>query len=66
MFPIICDNDAKTIISKLQDYLSKGGIIKYIKVVDENDTQIVILVDDKPISHQIADAWWSGYKAALA
>lgn len=65
MFPIICDNKPQTIVSKIQDYLKTGSVIKGMHIVDSNETQIVILVSDDIIDEKMASAWWSGYTWSL-
>ena len=65
MKSIICQNDAKSVIEKMQEYLEKEGIIKGLYIVDQNDSGIVILLDDEHIDEKMAEVWWSGYKAAL-
>ncbi len=70
MDPIICSKDAQIVIQTIEKYLQKGDkMIKDIQLVESNDSQIVFLVDTKPISKEAAKIWWSGYsegmKAAL-
>lgn len=65
MSPIICKNDLKTIINKLQDYLNKEKGIKGITIVEETKEQVVILVSKEPIEQKMADIWWNGYAEAL-
>lgn len=64
MDTIICENDLRTVIDQLQEYLQEGSI-QGMRLVDLSDNQIVLLIDDKPIDQATADIWWSGYKAAL-
>lgn len=66
MHPVICKNNIKNVIDKIQEYLSKGTNIKGIRLVDFSDSQIVLLIDDKPIDQEKANIWWEGYQAALA
>jgi len=63
--PIICSNDAQTVLNSLREYLTEDKIIKDIHLLERNDTQIVFLVDDKPINKQAAEIWWSGYSEGL-
>ncbi len=65
MESIICDNDTRTILDKMQVLIEKGCIIKGICLVDCTDDQAVILIDNEPINPKMAKVWWSGYKAAL-
>ncbi len=69
MYPIICQNNIGAIIKRLQDFLSEGGIIKSIYFVEQDKTQVILLVAEEVIDKQMAKVWWSGYsegmKAAL-
>lgn len=65
MEPIICGNNLETIINKIQDYILENRILGGIRLVDYSNDEIVILVDEKPIDQEVANIWWSGYKAAL-
>lgn len=65
MEPIICENSAETLALKLQEYLKRGGIIASLAVVDATGDQIVLLVNDEPISQQMAEIFWQGWQAAL-
>lgn len=65
MQPIICKNSVRHLVEKIQESVSKGRIIGGLHVVDETDDQIVLLIDTKPITQEVADAWWSGYQEAL-
>lgn len=65
MTPIICKNDLNSVIDRIQDYLQKNSTIKEIKLVDQSEDQIVLLVSDHPISQDAAAAWWNGFCAAL-
>jgi hypothetical protein len=65
MTPIICRNDLRSVIDRLQDYLIKSGTIKGVRLVDQSDEQAVLLVDNKPIDQDKAVAWWEGFRAAL-
>jgi len=62
---IICKNDIKIVLSKIEELLQNTKNIKNIKVVDENDDEIVILVSDTSITEREAKMWWSGYQAWL-
>lgn len=66
MEPIICNNTAEALAAKLQEYLSRGGIIGSVAVVDATDGQVVLLVNDEPITQQMAEIFWQGWQAALA
>lgn len=67
MIPIICANNAKTIVARIQEYLQDEGIIKGMHVVDFNDQQVVILIsNEEPIDERTARVWWQGYTSALA
>jgi len=65
MTPIICENNLKSIIDRIQDYLLKKENIKGIRLVDQSDDQVVLLIDNHPIDQSKADAWWEGFKSAL-
>lgn len=65
MQTVICKNDIKNVIDKIQEHLSQGKNIKGMKLVDVSSSQVVILLDDNPISQEKADTWWEGYRAAL-
>ena len=65
MKPIICQNDAEIVINKIQEFIAGGSIIKDICVVDKNESQIVILLGNKPISEEKAKIWWNGYSEGL-
>lgn len=65
MKPIICQNDAEIVINKIQEFIHDGGTIRDICVVDKNESQIVILLGDKPIDQEKARIWWSGYSEGL-
>lgn len=64
--PIICANNAKTIVLKIQEHLKNNGTIKGMYVVDFNDNQVVILVSsEEEIEEKLARIWWNGYKNGL-
>ena len=65
MLPIICDNSIKSVVDKIQEYVEKGSTIRGIRLVDQTEEQVVILVDDKPIGQDKADVWWEGFCSAL-
>ncbi len=65
MKPIICKNDVKVVLNKLQEYADHDGIIKSLYLVDHTEDQVVVLVSDQPISQEMSEIWWSGYIAAL-
>lgn len=65
MTPIICKNELRSIVNKIQDYLQKNGTIKGIRLVDHSEEQVVLLVDDHPIEQEKADIWWEGFRSAL-
>ena len=66
MDPIICSNDAKIVIKTIEKYLQKDDkTIKDIQLVEANDTQIVFLVDAKPMQPGVAQIWWSGYAEGM-
>lgn len=65
MTPIICKNDLKSVLNKIQECLEKGRTIKGLRLVDCCEDQAVILIDDQPISQEKADVWWEGYSSAL-
>ena len=63
--PIICKNDIRTAVNKIQEYLENGRIIKGIYLVDHNEGQIVLLISDEEVTQQVAEIFWTGYQAAL-
>lgn len=63
--PIICQNDLAVIISKIEEYLNEDRIVKGIKLVDQTDEQVVLLISEEPIDQKMADIWWSGFNAFL-
>lgn len=63
--PIICKNNIKTVVSKIQEFLENGGIIKGIYLVDDVENQVVLLISDEEITQQTAEIFWAGYQAAL-
>jgi len=65
MEPIICDNNTKTIIKKIQEYLAGGCIIKSIYLIDHEGSQTILLIDDKEIDKKQAEVWWNGYSAGM-
>jgi len=62
--PIICSNDLSEILDKIQDILQKNSI-KSVKLVDQSDDQVVILISDKEITEEQSKIWWAGYQAAI-
>ena len=65
MKPIICKNETRDVLEKLQEYADNDGIIKSLYLVDQTQEQTVILVAEEPITKEVAEIWWSGYIAAL-
>jgi hypothetical protein len=65
MTPIICKNDLRTVIDKIQEYLEKEGTIQGIRLVDNSESQAVFLIDDQLISQRDAELFWTGYCSAL-
>jgi hypothetical protein len=65
MKPIICQNDVRAVLKKLQEYADNDGIIKSLYLVDYTEQQVVMLVSEQPITKETAGIWWSGYVAAL-
>lgn len=66
MTPVICKNDLKSVIDKVQEYLNKDRMIKGIRLVEQTEDQAVLLIDDKPIEDAKALAWWEGFQSALS
>jgi len=62
---ILSTNDVKDVLKEIQDYLDKGGIIKSVKMVDQSGGQVVVILDETPITQEKADIWWSGYSSGL-
>jgi hypothetical protein len=65
MHPIICKNEAELIVKQIREYILKGGEIKDIHLVDDSDSQVVLVVSDHKITAERASDWWSGYTAGL-
>lgn len=65
MNPIICSNNVETVLDSLSRYLAGDKIIKDIQLMEQNDTQVVFLVDEKKINKEAAKIWWSGYSEGL-
>ena len=61
MVPIVCDNDLKTVLRKLQEYTAGGGIIGGMYLADSTEKQVIVLVSESPINEELANIWWSGY-----
>lgn len=65
MDPIICQNDAGIVLSKIKEYLTNSKTVQDICILEENDDQIVFLLGEKKISEKDAKIWWSGYSAGM-
>lgn len=65
MEPIICQNDAAIVLSKVKEYLADGKTIKDVCVLDQNNDQIVFLLGATRISEDKARIWWDGYSSGL-
>jgi len=66
MDPIICSKDTETVISAIKDYLrDETKSIKDILLIEHSGTQLILLVDNKPIQKDSAKIWWSGYSEGL-
>jgi len=64
---IITENDAKGIVEEISTKLIQGiggQPLKDIKLVDASK-EVVILVSTEPMTQEVADAFWLGYKKAL-
>ncbi len=64
---IITSNSVKNVIDEISKKLLhgiKGQPLKDIKLVDMTN-EAVILVSSEPMTQEIADAFWLGYKKAL-
>jgi hypothetical protein len=64
MKPIICKNNVELVLNCLQEY-AEQNTIRGLYLVDQSPDQVVILVSASTITQSMADAWWSGYTAAL-
>lgn len=62
---LISDNNVENLLNKIQEYIDGGGNIKSVYLVDKTDDQVIVLVDEKKISKEAADAWWCGWTSAL-
>jgi len=65
MKAIICKSDLTSVLKEMQEYLNKEGNIGGIRLVDESNNQVVLLIDKKDIGQRDAEIWWSGYQSAL-
>lgn len=65
MEPIVCKNNAQSVVSKIQEYIAKDRIIKCIYLVDCSDDQAVILLSESEITERDAKIFWAGFQAAL-
>ena len=65
MTPIICKNEVLFIVNKIQEFLQNHGTIKGIRLVDQTEEQVVLLVDENPIGQEKADIWWEGFRSAI-
>jgi len=61
---IICRNDGKELISKIKEKIQNMDL-KDIYLIDSSNEEMVVLVSSHPITKQVADAFWLGYKKAL-
>jgi len=61
---IICRNDAKEVVIQIKEKLSEIDI-KDVYLIDSSDNEVVVLVSSHPITKQVANAFWLGYKKAL-
>lgn len=61
MTPIVCENDIKIVLNRIQEYAQGGGIIGGIHLVDSTEQQAIVLISDSPITEAEAQIWWSGY-----
>ena len=52
MKPIICKNETRDVLEKLQEYADNDGIIKSLYLVDQTQEQTVILVAEEPITKE--------------
>lgn len=57
----ICANDGKAVLTCLTDYLKDGKTIKGLRSIDSTEGQLALLIDDKPIPDEMAEAYWAGY-----
>ena len=65
MVPIVCDNNLKTVLRKLQEYIAGGGIIRGMYLADSTEKQVIVLVSDSTINEEQAKIWWSGYMIGM-
>jgi len=65
MKAIICKSNLESVLKNMQEYLNKGGIIGGIRIVDQTENQVVLLIDKSNINQEKADIWWDGYQSAL-
>jgi len=63
---IICKNNVKSVLGKIEGILKDKDNIKSVKVVDETKDEIVVLVSNNEITDRDAKMWWDGYQAFLA
>jgi len=62
--PIICQNNAETVLEQVKEYLV-NKTLKDICILDKNNDQIVFLLGDTEISEDKARTWWDGYTSGL-
>lgn len=62
---IVCQNDLSSFCSCVQDYFEKGGIIKDLKILETTEDQVVLIVSDKTMTQECAEAFWCGYQEGV-
>ena len=65
MEAIICKNDVRIVLSRIQGFLKKGGIIKDLYALEIDNDQMVLILHDKEIDESTAKIWWNGYSQGM-
>ena len=61
---IICRNDTQELINQIKNKLQSMNLAD-IYIVDSSNDEIVVLISDHPITSQVANAFWLGYRKAI-
>lgn len=58
-------DDFSSFIDNMKDFLKSGGIIKDIRIIDQNADSCIVLIDKNEITEEKAEIFWEGFQAAL-
>lgn len=61
---IICRNNTQELLIQIKSKIQSMSI-KDLYIVDSSEEEMVVLVSSQPITEQVAEAFWLGYKKAL-